>query len=174
MMKNIQKILLSFGFVISTAFITHYFFVQRIESKSSDSLRDVASFGERNSTPQIKWEQTIAEELSNSTTTQAAVTKPNWHDLLVYEYLSGQYDLVIQQGQVEALKLQPSMNGVKFQTKDFIEKYGRKMKTFATYKIESVSGNDERVQLFDQSGGAAGIVQIQRNDKGLVQNINIQ
>lgn len=173
-MKNTQKIILSFAFVLCTAFVTHFFFVQRIASKDVDSGRDVASFGERNSSPQIKWEQSIADELSNSTTTQTAVTRPNWHDLLVYEYLSGQYDVVVGQGHIEAFKLQPSMAGVKFQTKDFIEKYGRKMKTFATYKIQRTADNNEQVQLFDQSGGSAGIVQIQRDDKGLVQNISIR
>jgi hypothetical protein len=170
LMKNTQKILLSFAFVLGTAFITHYFFVQRIESQ--DSNRDVASFGERNSSPQIKWEQKVAEELSDSTTTQASV-KPNWQDLLVYEYLSGQYDVVMRQGQIEKMQLQPSMNGVQFQTKDFIEKYGHQIKKFATYKIQTTNDVDQ-VQLFDQSGAAAGTVQIDRTDKGLVRNISFQ
>lgn len=172
-MRNTQKIILSFIFVLGTAFLTHYFFIQRIETKDSETGRDVASFGERNSTPQIKWEQKIAEELSESTTLQASV-KPSWHDLLVYEYLSGQYDVVVRQGQIENLKLQPSMNGVKFQTKDFIEKFGHKIKTFETYKIEPANQNDEQVQLFDKTGSVAGRVQVQRDDKGLVLNISIQ
>ncbi len=173
-MRNIKKIVLSFTFVVGTAFVTHYFFVQRIENQ--DSNRDVASFGERNSSPQIKWEQKVAEELSESTTTQASV-KPNWQDLLVYEYLSGQYDVVIRQGQIEKMQLQPSMTGVQFETKEFIEKYGHQIKKFATYKIQTNPDGDaknENVQLFDQSGGAAGVIHIQRTDKGLVQNISFQ
>jgi hypothetical protein len=173
-MKNTQKIILSFVFMLSTAFLTHYFFVKRLDSQSSESGRDLASFAERNSVPQIKWEQSVAEELSNSTTTQAAVTKPNWQDLLVYEYLSGHYDVIVRQGQIEALTLQSAMSGVRFQTKDFIEKYGHKIKNFTKYEIQRAAGNNEHVFLFDQSGGPAGLVQIQRDDKGLVQSIQIQ
>ncbi len=168
-MKNSQKIILSFVFVLVTAFLTHYFFVQRVESKD----RDIASFGERNSTPQIKWEQKVAEELANSAGTQVSA-KPNWHDLLVYEYLSGQYNVSVKQGHIEKLELQPSMTGVKIKTKDFVEKYGRQMKTFANYKIESENPQSELVLFFDQQGGRAGVMRIERNDKGLVQNISIQ
>jgi hypothetical protein len=170
-MKNTQKIILSFVFVLATAFITHYFFVQKIESE--DSNRDVASFGERNSSPQIKWEQKVADELSESNATQSAV-KPNWQDLLVYEYLSGQYDVVVKQGQIEKMNLQPSMSGVVFKTQDFIERYAKKIKTFASYKIDSSQSKNEIVMLFDQQGNSAGSIQIDRNDKGLVQSISIQ
>lgn len=172
-MKNTQKILLSFLFVVGTAFLTHYFFVQRIESKDKGDNRDVASFGERNSMSQIKWEQTLADDLATSTTTQTSV-KPSWHDLLVYEYLSGQYDVVVKQGQIEKLKLQPAMNGVKFQTSEFVEKYGRKIKNFATYKLDSADKKNETVQFFDQQGASAGLIKIERNDDGLVQNITVQ
>ena len=173
-MKNAQKIILSFIFVLSTAFITHYFFVQRIDAKATGADRDLASFAERNSAPQIRWEQKIADELSESASTQAAVTKPSWHDLLVYEYLSGQYDIVVKQGQIEALRLQPSMTGVQFKTTEFIEKYVHKMKKFATYKIQTSDQNNQNIELFDLSGSTAGHIQIQRNDDGLVQNILIQ
>lgn len=172
-MKNTQKIILSFAFVLGIAFFTHYFFVQRIETKENGTDRDVASFGERNSGPQIKWEQKIAEELSDSKTTQASV-KPNWHDLLVYEYLSGQYDISVHQGRIEKMQLQSTMSGVKFMTKDFIEKYGRKMKNFVTYKIDSENAHLEVVRLYDQQGADAGTVKIERSDEGLVQNILIQ
>ena len=168
-MKNTQKIILSFVFVVGTAFMTHYFFVQRIESKD----RDVASFGERNSMSQIKWEQTLADDLASSTTTQTSV-KPSWHDLLVYEYLSGQYDVVVRQGQIETLKLQPSMMGVKFNTSEFVEKYGRKIKNFATYKVDASDKKNETVQFYDQQGTSAGLIKIERNDEGLVQNIVVQ
>ncbi len=168
-MKNTQKIILSFVFVLGMAFLTHYFFVQRIESKE----RELASFSERNTTPQIKWEQKIADELSESTATQVSV-KPNWQDLLVYEYLSGHYDVTVRQGQIEKMQLQPAMNGVRFQTKDFMEKFGHQIKSFATYKIERTSSNNEHVQLFDQTGSQAGSVQIQRDDKGLVKDISFQ
>lgn len=168
-MKNSQKIMISFGFVLVTAFLTHYFFVQRVETKD----REIASFGERNSTPQIKWEQKVAEELASSEGTQVSV-KPSWHDLLVYEYLAGQYNISMRQGQIEKLELQSSMKGVKIKTKDFIEKYGRQMKTFASYKIESENPQSEIVMFFDQQGGNAGTVRIERNDQGLVQNISIQ
>jgi len=176
-MKNTQKIILSFIFVLGTAFLTHYFFAKQIESKERDSFlaldREVASVGERNSAPQIKWEQKVADDLSESTSTQASV-KPQWQDLLVYGYLAGQYDIIVHQGQIQNLKLQPSMNGVKFQTKDFIEKFGHKIKIFVTYRIESENKNNDQVQLFDQTGSVAGLVQVQRDDKGLVQNITIQ
>lgn len=168
-MKNTQKIILSFVFVLGMAFLTHYFFVQRIESKE----RELASFSERNTTPQIKWEQKIADELSESTATQVSV-KPNWQDLLVYEYLSGHYDVTVRQGQIEKMQLQPAMNGVRFQTKDFMEKFGHQIKSFATYKIEKTSSNNEHVQLFDKTGSQAGSVQIQRDDKGLVKDISFQ
>lgn len=168
-MRNSQKIILSFLFVLITAFLTHYFFVQRIESKD----RQIASFAERNTAPQIKWEQKMAEELASSTGTHVSV-KPNWQDLLVYEYLSGQYNVSVRQGQIEKLELQNSMTGVKIQTKDFVEKYVRQMKSFANYKIELENPQSELVLLFDSEGGRAGALRIERNDQGRVQNISVQ
>jgi hypothetical protein len=168
-MKNTQKIILSFVFVIAISFVTHYFFVERIETKD----RELASFAERSSVPQIKWEQKIAEELSSSATTQGAV-KPSWQDLMVYEYLAGQYDVVVKQGHIEKMQLQPSMSGVKFQTQEFIEKYVRKMKTFSRYQTEFQNSNSEVIEFFDQQGASAGRLKIDRDDKGLVQVISLQ
>ncbi len=168
-MKNTQRIILSFVFVLGIAFLTHFFFVQRVENQN----RGVASFGERNSTGQIKWEHKVAEELAQQNQFQGS-QKVSWHDSLVYEYLAGQYNIDIKQGQIQRLELQGQMDGVRFKTEEFVEKYGPKMKNYAKFKINKVDALTEKVELTDASGAAAGSFVIQRNDQGRVQAISIQ
>ena len=168
-MKNTQRIILSFVFVLGIAFFTHFFFVQRIENQN----RDVASFGERNSSGQIKWEQKVAEELAGTGSVQGS-QKLSWHDALVYEYLAGQYSVDIKQGHIQKLELQGQMDGVRFTTKEFIDKFGPKIKNYSQYKINQLDQTTEKVELVDSVGHPAGAFVIQRNDQGRVQSISVQ
>ena len=168
--------MISFVSVLVLAFLTHYFFVQKFSDDQSVD-RQTASFGERNSASQIKWEQRLAEEISRDGGQNGSVKfsqKPNWQDLLVYEFLGGEYDLTVQQGQIEKLRVQENRNGIKFSTKEFVEKYGHKIKNFSTYKIVTVDGATERIELQDQSGQSAGHMLIERNDQGRVQSVVFQ
>ncbi len=175
-MRNSKKIILAFVAVLAIAFLTNFFFVQKFSTDSTTG-RQTASFGERNSTSQIKWEQKLAEEISRNANESRAVQvaqKPNWQDLLIYEYLGGEYDLSVQQGQIEKLRVQENREGVRFNTKDFVEKYGHKIKNFSSYKILTVDGATERIELQDQAGQSAGHMLIERNDQGRVQSVVFQ
>lgn len=159
-----MKIILSLIVVLATAFLTHFFFI----SKLDNSQREVAAFSERNNAGQIKWEHKVAEELSvNKDKIQTSV-KPNWQDQLAYEFFMGQYDISTESGQIQKISLQKTMNGVSFSADQFIEKFGHQLKDFSTYKKNQADDKTEIIDLFDQSGLLAGTFQIIRNDEGKV------
>lgn len=170
-MKNVTKIILSFVFVVGISFLTHFMFVKNIQQSEG---RQVANFGERDSAGQIKWEQKIAQELSNGAGYTQSATKPSWHDLLVYEYLAGRYNVSMTQGQVQTILLQDAAIGINFKTKEFVETFGRKIKTFSSYRLNQLDGSTEEISLIDQSGQGAGSFTIKRNDQGLVQAVDIK
>lgn len=159
-----MKIILSLVAIVATAFLTHHFFI----SKLDNSGREVAAFSERNNAGQIKWEHQVAGELASNKDKIQASVKPNWQDQLAYEFFMGQYDISSESGQIQKISLQKSMNGVTFSADQFMEKFGRQLKPYSSYKINRTDEKTEIIDLFDNSGLLAGSFHIIRNDDGRV------
>lgn len=159
-----MKIILSLVAILVTAFLTHHFFI----SKLNDSDRDVAAFSERNNANQIKWEHAVAEDLSKNKEGLQNSIKPNWQDQLAYEFFRGQYDISVNDGQIQKISLQKSMNGVTFTAEQFLEKFGHQMKDFATFKKNQIDAKTESISLYNGSGAVAGTFEIVRNEDGRV------
>jgi hypothetical protein len=169
-MKNTQKIILSFGFVVTTAFLTHYLFVERIESKD----RGIASFGERNSVDQIKWEHNLARDLAAGKVKTQPPSQVSWQDVFVYEFLRGQYDVSVKQGQIEKITLQNQHEGFSIDINQFMKDYGSKMKNYSKFQVKKIDAKQEVVELHDASGHDAGAFLFNRNDQGRVVEIVVQ
>lgn len=165
-----MKIILIIGFLIGAAFLTDHFLI----SKMNQSDREVAAFGERNTDQQIKWEQNIANELSKNKENVQVSVKPNWQDQMMYDFLKGQYDVKIKDGQLEKLTLQSSQEGVNFAVQDFIQKFGSQLKSYESYQISKNSSEQEVVNFFSKTGEKSGSLEIMRNNKGQVQEILIK
>lgn len=165
-MKTNTKIIFSLATVLVTAFLTHYFFISKID----ETGREVAAFSERNNPQQIKWEQTVAEELSKKSNGQKLQNsvKPSWQDQLAYEFFRGQYDISVDDGQINKISLQNSMDGVNFTADEMIEKFGHQLKSFSTYKKNQISAKTESVNLFNDQGVVVGSFEIVRADDGRV------
>jgi hypothetical protein len=159
-----MKIILSLVLVVASAFLTHHFFISRLDH----SDRDVAAFSERNNAGQIKWEHKVAQDLATNKDKIQASVKPNWQDQLAYEFFMGQYDISTEAGQIQKISLQKSMDGVAFTADQFIEKFGHQLKDFSSYKKNQADGKTEVIDLFDQTGSVAGSFHIIRNDDGRV------
>jgi hypothetical protein len=159
-----MKIILSLVAIIATAFLTHHFFISRLDH----SGREVAAFSERNNAGQIKWEHKVAGELASNKDKIQASVKPNWQDQLAYEFFMGQYDISAESGQIQKISLQKSMNGVNFNSDQFMEKFGHQIKTYSSYKKSQTDDKIEVIDLFDSSGLLAGSFHIVRNQDGKV------
>ncbi|MBC7752907.1 MAG: hypothetical protein H7Z71_01635 [Moraxellaceae bacterium] len=159
-----MKIILSLVAIVATAFLTHHFFISRLDN----SDREVAAFSERNNAGQIKWEHQVAGELASNKDKIQASVKPNWQDQLAYEFFKGQYDISAESGQIQKISLQKSADGVTFSADQFMEKFGHQIKNYSTYKKNQTDGKTEIIDLFDNSGLLAGSFHIIRNDDGRV------
>ena len=167
-MKN--KILLSLAFVIGTAFVTQQFFVSRLQEKD----REVASYGERNSVQQIKWEQNLAKDLSSGKVKTQMPSQLSWQDVFVYEFLRGQYNLTLRQGHIEKITLQDQQEGFSIDEHQFMSDYGQKMKIYSKYDIKKIDDKSDLVELKDAAGQSAGSFLFNRNDQGRVTEIVVQ
>ncbi len=165
-----MKAVLSLGGILLVAFVTNHFFISKIDQTD----RGVANFSERNNPKQIKWEHQVAADLAANKESVQASVKPNWQDQLVYEVLMGQYDIQTQNGMIQKISLQQSMQGVSVTTQQFVERFGKKIKDFDSYKINKVSSSEEQVQLFDKAGSSSGSFSIKRNESGRLINFDIQ
>ncbi len=159
-----MKIILSLVAIVATAFLTHHFFI----SKLDNSGREVAAFSERNNAGQIKWEHKVAQDLATNKDKIQASVKPNWQDQLAYEFFMGQYDISAESGQIQKISLQKSANGVNFSSDQFMEKFGHQIKAYSTYKKSQTDDKTEVIDLFDNSGLLAGSFHIVRNEDGKV------
>ena len=166
-----MKIILSLSLVVVTAFLTHQFYILKLNK--NEAGRDLATFSERNSDQQIKWEQNIAQELSNSKEHVQMAVKPNWQDQMSFEFLQGQYDVVSAHGQIQKLILQSAKSGVVFDSKDFMSQFGPQIKFYESYQI-SKNLNRETVSLYDKVGQSAGSLEITRDEKGHVTEVLIK
>ena len=176
-MKNSKQIIVSLLFVVGIAFSTHYFFIGQMETQNSDSDRGLASFGERNSSGQNKWEQNVANEISSDLENKNQLQKPTlmgWQDKLVYEFLRGKYNVEIKQGFIEKLTLQDQESGIELNVDQFMKAYGSQLKNFTKYQVKKIDDLNEQAELFDQSGQASGVISFTKNDQGLVTEIKIQ
>jgi len=169
-MKNSIKVSGSVVFVILIAFSTYHFFISKIESRE----RQVASFGERNSIQQIKWEQNLAKDIASQDTNAKIPVTVSWQDTFVYEYLKGQYTVSMNQGNIQSVKLQGQKTGLALDVSKFMNQYARNMKNFAKYEIKNVGPSSEKVELKDQKGQSAGSFLFNKNDQGLVTEIIVE
>lgn len=169
-MKNSNKIFLSLVCVIAIAFCTHYFFVNHM----NDNERGVASFGERNSVEQIKWEQNLARDLAEGKVKTQMPSQLSWQDVLVYEYLRGQYNISMKQGQIEKITLQEQHEGFAIDIDQFMKEYGPKLKNYSKFEIKKTDAKQDVVELLDASGHDAGAFLFNRNDQGRVTEIVVQ
>lgn len=169
-MTKPNKIFTSLVGVIAIAFTTHYFFVSHIE----DNDREVASFGERNSVDQIKWEQNLARDLAAGKVKTQLPSQVSWQDVFVYEFLRGQYNISMKQGQIEKITLQDQQEGSVIDINQFMKDYGSKIKNFTKFEVKKIDAKQEIVELTDSSGGNAGAFLFNRNDQGRVVEITVQ
>ena len=168
-MTKPNKIFVSLVGIIAIAFTTHYFFVSHIE----DSERGVASFGERNSVDQIKWEHNLARDLAAGKVKTQLSSTVSWQDVFVYEFLRGQYNVSVKQGQIEKITLQDQQEGFVIDINQFMKDYGPKMKNFSKFEVKRVDAKQDVVELVDASGSRAGAFLFNRNDQGRVTEIVI-
>lgn len=159
-----MKIILSLVAIVATAFLTHHFFI----SKLDNSGREVAAFSERNNAGQIKWEHKVAADLATNKDKIQASVKPNWQDQLAYEFFMGQYDISSESGQIQKISLQKSMNGISFSADQFMSKFGHQIKDYTSYKKSQTDDKTEVIDLYDKSGLLAGSFHIVRNEDGKV------
>lgn len=169
-MRKPNKIFLSLVAVIAIAFATHYFFVNHIEEND----REVASFGERNSVEQIKWEQNLARDLAAGKVKTQLPSQVSWQDVFVYEFLRGQYNISLKEGQIDRITLQDQQEGFAIDVNQFMKDYGSKIKKFSKFEVKKVDAKQDIVELSDASGHDAGAILINRNDLGRVTEIVIQ
>ena len=170
-MKNTYKVTGSVFFIIATAFTSYHFFISKIESKE----RQVASFGERNSAHQIKWEQNLASELASADSLSVQTpTKINWQDSFLYEYLRGQYTISLKKGSIYSIKVQNQKQGLKLDLKTFMSEYAKNIKDYSDYEIKSVDAKTDEIDLKDKSGGSAGAFVFSKDDQGLVTEITVK
>lgn len=169
-MTKPNKIFVSLVGVITIAFTTHYFFVSHIEEND----REVASFGERNSVDQIKWEHSLARDLAAGKVKTQLSSEVSWQDVFVYEFLRGQYNISVKQGQIEKITLQDQQEGFVIDINQFMKDYGSKMKNFTKFEVRQVDAKQDVVELKDASGAGAGAFLINRNDQGRVVEIVVQ
>lgn len=169
-MTKPNKIFLSLAGVIAIAFTTHYFFVSHIEEND----REVASFGERNSVEQIKWEHNLARDLAAGKVKTQPPSQISWQDVFVYEFLRGQYDVSVKQGQIEKITLQNQHEGFAIDINQFMKDYGSKMKNYSKFEVKKIDGKQDIVELHDASGHDAGAFLFNRNDQGRVTEIVVQ
>lgn len=167
---NKNKIFVALVGVIAIAFATHYFFVKNIEDKE----REVASFGERNSAEQIKWEQNLARDLSAGKVKTQLGSQVSWQDVFVYEFLRGQYNVSVKQGQIDRITLQEQHQGFAIDVNQFMKDYGSKIKNFSKFEVKKVDPQQDIVELIDASGHDAGAFLFNRNDQGRVTEIVVQ
>lgn len=169
-MTKPNKIFVALVGVIAIAFATHYFFVQHIEEND----REVASFGERNSAEQIKWEQSLARDLATGKVKTQLASQVSWQDIFVYEFLRGQYNISVKQGQIDRITLQEQHEGFAIDVNQFMKDYGSKIKNFSKFEIKKIDSKQDIVELLDASGSNAGTFLFNRNDQGRVTEIVVQ
>ncbi|MFN3455686.1 MAG: hypothetical protein ACK41T_12070 [Pseudobdellovibrio sp.] len=170
-MKNSNKIIYSLIFVLIIAFCTNYFFVSRIQANQD---RGVASFGERSSIHQIKWEQKLAKDISSGKMRMQMPTQVSWQDVLVYEYLRGQYNVSLQDGYIEKITVQNADAGLVIDVNQFMSEYGKKIKNYSSYEVKNLNKQTDVVELRDEQGSSAGEFQFNKDSDGRVTSINIQ
>lgn len=172
-MRNPNKrIILSLAFVIAIAFLTHYFFINNIDHQQDG--REVASFGERNSAGQIKWEQNLAKDLSEGKNRPQLPAQVSWQDVFVYEFLRGQYNISVKQGQIEKITLQDQQQGFSIDMNKFMSDYGPKIKKYSRFEIKKINDQSDVVELKDVTGQNAGSFLFNKNDQGHVVEIVVQ
>lgn len=169
-MTKPNKIFVSLVGVIAVAFATHYFFVKHIEEQD----RDVASFGERNSVDQIKWEQNLARDLAEGKVKTQLSSQVSWQDVFVYEFLRGQYNISLKQGQIDRITLQEQHEGFAIDVNQFMKDYGAKIKNYSKYEVKKIDAKQDVIVLQDASGHDAGAFLFNRNDQGRVTEIVVQ
>lgn len=140
----------------------------------NDNERGVASFGERNSVEQIKWEQNLARDLAEGKVKTQMPSQLSWQDVLVYEYLRGQYNISMKQGQIEKITLQEQQEGFAIDIYQFMKEYGPKLKKYSKFEIKKTDAKQDVVELLDASGHDAGAFLFNRNDQGRVTEIVVQ
>lgn len=169
-MKKQAQIILSLVGVVATALITQNLFIAKMNEKD----RAVASFGERNSQEQIKWEQNLARDLSAQGAQAQLPTQVSWQDVLVYEVLKGQYQVSFKQGTLDKVILQDNQEGVQIDTEKFMKEFAPKIKKFSKFEIKKGEGPQEIIELQDSLGQSAGSFNFIKNDQGRVTEITVQ
>lgn len=169
-MKKPNQVFVSLVAVIVIAFVTHYFFVQHIEEND----REVASFGERNSVEQIKWEQNLARDLAAGKVKTQLSAQVSWQDVFLYEFLRGQYNVALKEGQIERITLQGQQEGFAIDIAQFMNEYGSKIRTFTKFEIKKIDEKQDVVQLKNASGQDVGAFLFSRNDLGRVIEIIVK
>lgn len=164
------KLFGSFALVLIMGVVGNQVFVLAMKSSGD---REIANFLDRNSSEQINWEQQRALEISK-TDLISQPESPTWIDRLAFEYLAGKYNLKIENGQLLKIELKESVLGERFDTQEFLDKFGVELSPFSTFKITHIDSNIEVADLFNKQGARVSSVRFKRDSDGRVTQISIE
>lgn len=162
---------LAMAFVIVASVLVN----ELVMKATSDKERDVASFGERFEPKQIKWEQELANSISQDDKAKTILaTKPNLQERLLFQILEGRYEAQATNGKIHKITLLPNQAPLEIKTSDFMKEYSAVSKEFDVYEVEATSALEDSVKLKKKSGEVVGNLVINRDDKGRVIGVEVQ
>ena len=164
------KLFGSFALVVVMGVVGNQVFVLAMKSSGD---REIANIFDRNSSEQINWEHQRALEISKTDLISHSES-PSWIDRLSFEYLAGKYNLKIENGQVSSIELKESVLGQRFDTQDFLDKFGLELSPFSTFKITHIDSNIEVADLFNKQGARVSSIRINRDSDGRVTKISLE
>lgn len=148
--------------------------IMRSSSKEQD--RELASFGERFSPEQIKWEQELARSVSKETSGKTVIgAKPSLNEKFLYEALAGRYQAsLVNEGKFLKISLLPNQNALELPIENLIRDYSSIFKNAKSFAKVSSNNNVDQLILKNNAGQEIGKVLVLKNDEGRVLNIEIQ
>lgn len=145
------------------------------DNLSDDVNRKVASFGERNEPEQIKWEQELAQTVSQDTNGSSRVAKkPTKVDRLMFEMLEGKYEAELNQGVVSRLIVQRNQTPITMDTESFLKSYGSILRSYDHYESSRLDPLHESIKLKNKSGENVGQFIIERDSSNRIVAIDVK
>lgn len=157
--------------VIAGAVLVNEFIVR---AGVKDKDREVASFGERFTPEQIKWEQELANTVAKDSGKIVVGAKPSQNEKFLFEALEGKYDAQVVDGKLLKISLIQNMLPLELNTDDLLKKYSAVFKGAKGFEKSTVDAQTEAVVLKNADGKSIGNVLIHRNGDGRVLDIAIQ
>jgi hypothetical protein len=165
------KLLGSFVLVLIMGIVGNQVFIRAMQPEGGD--REIANIFDRNSSEQMNWERQRALEISKSDLISQSQA-PSWVDKLAFEYLAGKYNLKVAKGQISTIELKDNVLGQRFDTQEFLDKFGLELSPFTNFKITHIDSNIEVADLFNQQGARVSTIRIIRDSDSRVTKISVE